>query len=107
MLEKFEEYNKKREDNYANKNIIIASMDIKKWYPNIIAEPSARIVKQMWEDSEVNLEGVDYTEISKYLGKHLTSEDAKKEILEELKQKKQPRQRKQQLRKQDENLPEK
>ena len=34
-------------------------MDIEKFYNNIISEKSAKIIRKMWEESELVIEGID------------------------------------------------
>ena len=34
-------------------------MDIDKWYPNVLSRPSAKIVRRMWEESELTIDGID------------------------------------------------
>ena len=46
-------------------------MDIEKFYPNILSEESAKIVRQMWEDSDISMEEVDIDRLNNYLGKNL------------------------------------
>ena len=54
MINHFENYNKTRvEKEYNKKKIVIGSMDIEKWYPNTLAEPSAKIVSDMMVESEL------------------------------------------------------
>ena len=59
-------------------------MDIKKFYPSIIAEESAWIIRNMWEECKVTIEGVDFEEVSKYLGTCLTNEEIEKENLKDV-----------------------
>ena len=48
VLNKFEEFNKRRFENPKLRKLIIASMDIDKWYPNVISKPSAKIVRRIF-----------------------------------------------------------
>ena len=85
VLNTFEEYNRSRiENGFDMENIIIGSMDIEKWYPSMIAEPSAKGIKEMILKSEVEFEGINYEEVCKYLGKFLTREQILEEKLEGL-----------------------
>ena len=85
MLNKFEEFNKTRvERGLDKKKIVIASMDIDKFYPNIIAENSAKTVRQMWEDSKLSVAGIEIDEVSFYLGKYLTPEEIEQEGFKDL-----------------------
>ena len=80
MLNKFEVYNDKRKQlGLGTKKLIIGSMDIDKFYPNIIAEKSAKSVREMWEESELVIEGIEYDEVSMYLGKYLTIKEIEEE----------------------------
>ena len=69
-------------------------MDIEKYYPNIISKPSARIIRNMWEESDLLMESIEYDEISLYLGKHLKMEDIIKEGIEDLVYKKEVKEKK-------------
>ena len=85
VLNKFEKYNKERfEKNPGLKKLIIASMDIEKFYPSILSQKSARIIRKMWEESELSIEGVDINKLSEYLGKHLKKEEIIEEEFEEI-----------------------
>ena len=69
VLSKFEEFNEHRTiKGYSNKNVIIASMDIDKWFPNMKLKPMTKEVKQMIIDSNIEFKGIDYESASKYLG---------------------------------------
>ena len=60
VINKIEAFNKRRfENNLGNKKLIIASMDIEKFYNNLISEKSAKIIRKMWEESELVIEGID------------------------------------------------
>ena len=72
LVNKFETYNNDRvEKEFHEKNVIIASMDIKKWFPSTLARPSGK-------------EGIDYDAVARYLGEHLSKEEIVKENLEEI-----------------------
>ena len=76
VLNKFETFNKRRLDSSpVLRKLIIASMDIEKYYPNILSKPSAKIIRRMWEDSELSIDGIDLDKLIFYLGIHLTEED--------------------------------
>ena len=71
VINKIETYNKRRmEDNLGDKKIIIASMDIEKFYNNIISGKSSKIIRKMWEESELIIEEIDNDKV----GIHLTKE---------------------------------
>ena len=85
VLNKFEKYNKERfEKNPGLKKLIIASMDIENLYPSILSQKSARIIRKMWEESELSIEGVDINKLGEYLGKHLKKEEIIEEEFEEI-----------------------
>ena len=78
-------YNKRRlQANPGIRNLIVASMDIEKYYPNILSDKSAKIIRKMWEESDLSIEGIDYDKLSSYLGKHLKKEEIVEEGFEEL-----------------------
>jgi hypothetical protein len=80
---KFEMYNKRRLQSYPGiRNLIVASMDIDKYY--LFSDKSAKIIRKMWEESDLSIEGVDYDKLSRYLGKHLKKEEIVEEGFEEL-----------------------
>ena len=86
---KLEDYNTKRKElnakNVENSSkIIIGSMDIDKWYPSMIPAPSARGVREMFEKSKVEIAGINYDKVSKYLGEYLTEEEVRQEGMEEI-----------------------
>ena len=82
------------ENNLGNKKLVIASMDIEKFYNNIISEKSAKIVRKMWEESELDIEGIDNDNLSRYLGIHLKKEEIAEEGFEELVYTKEKKQKK-------------
>ena len=48
LLNDFEEYNKNRIVNgYGDEKMVLVSMDVEKWYNNLLAEPGAKIFKEM------------------------------------------------------------
>jgi hypothetical protein len=86
---KLENYNAKIEnlngnDVGKNSKVIIGSMDIDKWYPSQIPGPSAKGVKDMFEESRVEFEGINYDKVSRYLGEFLSEEEIKQEGIEEI-----------------------
>ena len=84
-IAKIEEYNKNRNAlNTNSDNVIIGSMDIKKWYPTMIAQPSAKEIREMVEESKIEFEGFDMDAVSQYLGEYLTNEEIIAEGMEEI-----------------------
>ena len=84
-LNKIENFNKSRLTRRQNlKKMIIASMDIEKYYPNILSLQSAKIIRRMWEELEMEMMGLEVDEICKYLGKHLKQWEVIEEGFEEL-----------------------
>ena len=84
-IAKIEEFNKARaEHNPKNEKVIIGSMDLEKWYPSMIAEPSAKEVRTMFEESEIEWEGMDYDAVCKNLGEFLTKKEIEEEGFEEI-----------------------
>ena len=82
---KIEEYNKDRSNlNPRGKKVIIGSMDVIKWYPNTKAEPSAKAIRNMVEESEIDFEGFDIDVVSQYLGEYLTEKEIRDEGMEEI-----------------------
>ena len=95
VLNKFEMYNKRRlQSNPGIRNLIVASMDIEKYYPNILSDKSAKIIRKMWEESDLSIEGIDYDKLRSYLGKHLKKEEIVEEGFEELLYKRKVKERK-------------
>ena len=59
VIEKIEMYNKRKLlENPKLMKLKMASMDIEKFYPNILSEPSAKIIRIMWEDSELKIKPI-------------------------------------------------
>ena len=59
-LAKVEKYNKERDEaNADEEKVIVGSLDIDKWYPNTIAEPSAKVIRKMVEESKVDFDEID------------------------------------------------
>ena len=76
VFNKFEMYNKRRlQANPGIRNLIVASMDIEKYYPNILSDKSAKIIRKIWEESDLSIKGIDYDKLSSYLGKHHKKEE--------------------------------
>ena len=85
LLSRFEAYNKGRMENKMDKaNLILASMDIKKWYPNTLTRPSAKIIKKMLLESGLKFIGIDYDAVARYIGEVLTKEEILDEKFEEI-----------------------
>ena len=85
VLNKIEMFNKKRLNNNPTlKRLIIASMDIEKYYPNILSAKSARIIRRMWEESDLSMDGIEFHKVSRYLGNHLKKEEIAEEGFEEI-----------------------
>ena len=84
VLNKFEELNKMRSENPKFRKLIIASMDIEKWYPNVLSKPSAKIVRKIWVESGLTIEGVDMEQLALYLGKYLSMAEVVEEAFEEI-----------------------
>ena len=59
-------------------------MDVEKYYPNILSAQSAKIIKRMWEESDLIIEGIDLDKLVRYLGIFLTKEEIVDEAFEEL-----------------------
>ena len=59
-------------------------MDIDTWYPSQIPGPSAKGIRNMFEESEVEFEGINYDKVSRYLGEFLTEDEIKQEGMEEI-----------------------
>ena len=85
MLHTFDNFNKSRNlGNSGKRNLIIGSMDIEKWYPNTIPRPTAKRINEMYIKSKLEIKGVDYEKVAKYLGKFLTREEILQENMEEI-----------------------
>ena len=85
VLNKFEMFNKGRlEATPGLRKLIIASMDIEKYYPSILSKPSARIIRQMWEDSELSINSIDLDKLLGYIRIHLTKEKIVQEGFKDL-----------------------
>ena len=61
LLNKFEEYNHVIvQKGYSTKNVMIASMDIDKWFPSMKIRPMTKEIKQMIIDSGIEFKEIDY-----------------------------------------------
>ena len=84
-INKIEVYNDKRKEiNEEDDEIVVGSMDIEKWYPNTMAVPSAKEIRTMVEESDLEFKGIDYDVVSRYLGEFLTIEEIVEEKMEEI-----------------------
>ena len=82
-IQKIEAFNARRlENNLGLKKLVLASMDIEKFYPNILSEGSAKVIRKMWEESELSID-TDSDKLSRYLGVHLKKEEIVEEEFEE------------------------
>ena len=59
-------------------------MDIEKFYTNILSAESARIIRQMWEESNLLIDEIDYDKLSRYLGEVMNKDDILEEAFEEI-----------------------
>ena len=84
VLHKFEEFNKGRTNNVKLKKLIVASMDIEKWYPNTLSNNSAKIIRKMWEESDLIIDGIEYDWLAFHLGKYLSTTEVVEEAFEDL-----------------------
>ena len=83
VLNKIEKFNRSRSGKKLRK-IIIASMDVEKCYPNILSKESAAIIRKMWEDSDLEMEGMEIDNLCKYLGKYLKPHEVVEERIDDL-----------------------
>ena len=58
VIDKIEVFNRSRVGKNLKK-LIIASMDVEKCYPNLLSLESAQIVRKMWEESALVIEGIE------------------------------------------------
>ena len=85
LLNRCEEYNNVRIQNgFSSKNVIIASMDIDKLFPNMKIKPMMKEVNQMIVESKIEFKEIDYENASKYLGEEMTIEEILEEEMEEI-----------------------
>ena len=85
LLNRFEAYNNARIQNgYSDKNVIIASMDIDKWFPSMKIKQMMKEVKQMIVESKIEFKEIDYDNASKYLGEEMTIEEILEEEMDEI-----------------------
>ena len=91
IINKFEEFNRSRFEKVPELNdIIIASMDIEKFYTNIISEESAKTIRRMWEDSTLTVDEIIVDKLSRYLGIHLKKNEIEEEGFDDIVYKKKP-----------------
>ena len=65
-------------------DLVCFSMDAKSLYPNIQVGRSAYVVRDVIENSDVTIKGVDSLELARYLAVNMTDQDIKEANLEEL-----------------------
>ena len=53
--------------------MIVGSTDVKALYPSLLAIPSTDIIVEVFLQNELKIEGVDYTEVGKYLTINLSA----------------------------------
>ena len=79
VISKFEEFNKSRFDKFPG----LRHLTIVSKYPSILSEESARIIRQMWEESEMPLDAIDMDNLSKYLVMKLIKPEIAEEDIED------------------------
>ena len=85
LLSRIETYNKDRiEKGFNKKKMILASMDIEKWYQNTLARPSTKVIMKMLIESELKFVGIEYDDVSKFLGEEMSKEENIKENFQEI-----------------------
>ena len=85
MLYKFHKFNKERLHlKTKDKKLFIGSMEIEKWSPNTIPVPTAKEIRQMFINSNLKIEPIDFDKLARYLGKFLTREQIVMEEFEEI-----------------------
>ena len=63
---------------------VLASMDIKSFYPSIDPKMAAKVCREMWEKSEVEVVNVNDDELAWYITKEVESEIIEKMKLQDL-----------------------
>ena len=85
VINKFENFNQRRMMNKSRKRkLIIASMDIEKFYQSLLSANSSKIIRKMWETSDLSIQGIDMDKLIRYLGSHLQKEEIIEEGFEEI-----------------------
>ena len=84
VLNQFEDFNRTRLENTRLRKLIIASIDVEKGYPSILLKNSAKIVRKIFEESELIIEEIEVDKLSLYLGKHISKEEVAQEEFEDI-----------------------
>ena len=85
LLFSLEQYNKSRfEKGASNRKVVLASMDIDKWFPNMKLKPMTTEIKEMIERSGIEFKEIEYDAASKFLGERMTIEEIIEENMEDL-----------------------
>ena len=86
LLSEIEKYNRMRKsDGSCGKKLIIASMDIDKWFPSMRIKPMTREIKDMIVKSGIEFKEINYENVAKYLGERMTIKEIMDEEMEEMK----------------------
>ena len=78
MKAAFERYNEESEE--IRKTCKIISMDVKALYPSMEWSEITKSIKELIENSQTEIEQVDFMEVGKYLAVTMTKKDIEREI---------------------------
>ena len=83
MLARIENYNESLKSQKSKKKMVLASLDIKNFYPSIDSKRGAQIAKLMWNRSDIVIENVNADELVWYISKYGQRENIKADGLSE------------------------
>ena len=83
MLAKIEQYNESLKSKKSKKKMILASLDIKNFYPSIDPKRGAQIAKLMWNRSDIVFEDVNVDELVWYISRYGLKENIEADGLSE------------------------
>ena len=84
LMREIEETNKELRDLKSGEGIVVASMDVSALYPSLDQRESAKIVRKEFEESGIEIEGVDWRLVALYLAVTVSREELLREGLEHL-----------------------
>ena len=65
-------------------NLIVGSMDVKALYTSLMADETAAAIREEFENTDIKIEGVNWTEVGKLLAISLDKEEIERLGLEAL-----------------------
>ena len=64
--------------------LVVGGMDVSALYPNLLAIPSTQIITEVFMETDITIEGINWEEVGKYLAINLTREEIRNLGLQEV-----------------------